>query len=281
MKIRSMTALDLPAALRLKDIAGWNQTADDWKRFMRASPQGCFVAEVDGEIRGTVTTISFEHRFAWVGMVLVDPEYRGRGMGTRLLETAINYLDGAAISCIKLDATPQGKPLYEKFGFVSEYEIERWILKRTGQKRGDVLSTPCSAQLPPSLLEADREIFGADRGVLLQSLHEDAPDFTQITSKDQHLPVYALGRRGSFADHMGPWTASDEESAGVLLEQFLARSQRETVIVDSPKANGMSLDLLKSSGFIVARPLTRMYRGVNQYPGRPQSVFAIMGPEFG
>ncbi|HMC73739.1 MAG TPA: GNAT family N-acetyltransferase, partial [Terriglobales bacterium] len=116
MKIRNMTALDLPAALRLKEIAGWNQTADDWKRFMKASPEGCFVAELDGEVRGTVTTICFEHRFAWVGMVLVDPEYRGEGMGTRLLEMAINYLDSVRIPCIKLDATPQGKPLYEKLG---------------------------------------------------------------------------------------------------------------------------------------------------------------------
>jgi ribosomal protein S18 acetylase RimI-like enzyme len=281
MKIRNMTALDLPAALRLKEIAGWNQTADDWKRFMKASPEGCFVAEVDGEVRGTVTTISFEHRFAWVGMVLVDPEYRGEGMGTRLLEMAINYLDSARIPCIKLDATPQGKPLYEKLGFVSEYEVERWILKRTAQEQADVLSTPTSAHLPSSLLEADREVFGADRRGLLKSLHQDAPAFTQIASKDQHHPAYALGRRGSFADHMGPWIATHEDSARVLLEQFLARSQRETVIVDCPKANGMPLELLKSLGFIVSRPLTRMYRGLNRNPGRPQSVCAIMGPEFG
>lgn len=281
MKIRNMTALDLPAALRLKEIAGWNQTADDWKRFMEASPQGCFVAEVDDEVRGTVATISFEHRFAWVGMVLVDPEYRGRGMGTRLLEMAINYLDGAAVPCIKLDATPQGKLLYEKLGFVSEYEIERWILKRAAQNRADVLSRPSSAQLPASLLERDGEVFGADRRVLLESLHHDAPDFTQISSKDQHLQAYALGRRGSFADHMGPWITTDEHSARALLEQFLARSQRETVIVDCPKDNGVPRELLKSSGFIVSRPLTRMYRGRNQHPGRPQSVCAIMGPEFG
>ena len=31
---------------------------------------------------------------------------------------------------MKLDATPQGRVLYEKLGFVSEYDIERWMLKR-------------------------------------------------------------------------------------------------------------------------------------------------------
>jgi len=43
----------------------------------------------------------------------------------------------------------------------------------------------------------------------------------------------------------------------------------------------MPLELLKSFGFVVSRPLTRMYRGLNRSPGRPQSVCAIMGPEFG
>jgi N-acetylglutamate synthase-like GNAT family acetyltransferase len=77
-----MTKLDLPAGVRLNQIAGWNQTASDWERFLEVSPEGCFVAELNGQVCGTVTTISFQSRFAWIGMVLVDPQCRGRGMGT-------------------------------------------------------------------------------------------------------------------------------------------------------------------------------------------------------
>jgi len=53
----------------------------------------------------------------------VDPEYRSKGIGTRLLERAIAYLDKREIKSIKLDATPQGKPLYEKMGFVSDMRL--------------------------------------------------------------------------------------------------------------------------------------------------------------
>ena len=74
MRIRTMTKEDIPAGMRLKESAGWNQTAADWSRFLEASPEGCFVAEIDGRVCGTAATISFEKRFAWVGMVLVDPE---------------------------------------------------------------------------------------------------------------------------------------------------------------------------------------------------------------
>src|SRR5271167_324624 len=129
-EIRTMTPADIPAGMRLKDAAGWNQTKEDWARFLEANPEGCFVTEWNGEVTGTVTTITYENRFAWIGMVLVHPELRGRGIGTALLARAIDYLDAQGIPCAKLDATPQGKLLYERLGFQVEYHLERHILTR-------------------------------------------------------------------------------------------------------------------------------------------------------
>lgn len=72
---------------------------------------------------GTSTSIVYEGRFAWIGMVIVDSRYRGQGIGTALLQRTVRCLDSRRVLCIKLDATPQGKPVYEKFGFASEYDI--------------------------------------------------------------------------------------------------------------------------------------------------------------
>jgi len=261
-----------------------NQTVADWKRFLEASPEGCFVAEEDGQVRGTATTISFERRFAWVGMVLVEPEYRSRGIGTRLLERAIEHLDELKVPAIKLDATPQGKPLYEKLEFVSEYEIERWTLRRSADETKGCGSDECET-LAPELLEpiceADQEVFGADRSYLLRSLHGDAPEFTAGILKAGQIEGYGFGRRGSFADHLGPWMARDASTASTLLEAFLKHSSREFVVVDYLKSNSIGADLLRSFGFSYSRSLTRMYRGSNDHPGRSELLCAILGPEFG
>ena len=285
MRLRIMKMADIPAGMRLKEIAGWNQSAEDWKRFLEASPEGCFAAEEDGRVCGTATTISFENRFAWVGMVLVDPEYRSRGIGTRLLERAIEHLDDLKIPAIKLDATPQGKPLYEKLGFVSEYEIERWTLKRSASQAAKASGPGTRDLLSPELLEsickADQEIFGADRSFLLESLHEDAPDFTAGIWNAGVIEGYAFGRRGSFADQLGPWMARDVSTARRLLEAFLAHSTREIQVVDYLKANSIAGGPLKSFGFSCSRSLTRMYRGSNEHPGRSELLCAILGPEFG
>jgi len=277
MQLRLMTTKDIPDAMRLKDIAGWNQTAGDWKRFLSADSEGCFVAEYDGRVVGTSATIVYEDRFAWIGMLIVDPLHRGKGLGTALLERAIQYLDSRRIPCMKLDATPQGKPLYEKLGFQSEYTVERWMLKRQREKK-TVREAPVKIR---DILQLDREIFGADRSELLLSLTEEAPDFTLADAKEVDVAGYAFGRQGSLADHLGPWIARNKDVAAMLLDEFLRLSQRDLVFVDCMTGNPWAVPLVKARGFEVRRPLTRMFRGTNEYAGQPDLVCAIMGPEFG
>jgi GNAT superfamily N-acetyltransferase len=281
MQIRVMAQQDIPGGVRLNTVIGWNQTAADWERFLTASPNGCFVMEDADKIVGTSATISYENKFAWIGMVLVDPDYRNRGIGTTLLQRAVEYLDGAGIPTLKLDATPAGKPLYEKMGFVTEYEIDRWVLKRS------VIEEPILAHertAPDVLLKAldfDRQAFGADRSKLLHSYNDQAPDLTLVAQTDGQLAGYAFGRRGLFADHMGAWMASDDDTARTLLSKFLQRSSRDTIIVDALKSSRIAGELLRENKFSPARLLTRMCRGPNSHPGKPESLCAILGPEFG
>ena len=175
---------------------------------------------------------------------------------------------------MKLDATPLGKPLYAKLGFVDEYEIELWILKRPPAVSRTARST-CPRLVPVQLeqiFQFDSELFGADRSFLLRSLHDQNPEFAVAVYENGLPQGYAFGRRGLFADHLGPWK---------LLQVFLAQSLRETLIVDCLKSNPVSVELLRACGFVPSRPLTRMVRGPNDYPGRPDSLCAILGPEFG
>lgn len=272
-----MTGTDIPEAVRLKEIARWNQTAVDWERLLSASPEGCFVAEHDGRVIGTSTTIVYENRFAWIGMLLVEPQYRGNGIGIALLERAIGYLDSRKIGSMKLDATPQGKILYRKLGFVSEYEVERWMLKRRPDGKA-VKQAPVAID---DVLRLDREIFGADRSGLLRSISDQAPDFTLIARQEDDVTGYLFGRRGSLADHLGPWMAKSEDAAATLLDEFLRRSDRELLFVDCMVENPWALPLVQARGFEFSRPLTRMFRGRNEYPGQPELLCAILGPEFG
>jgi GNAT superfamily N-acetyltransferase len=276
-RLRTMTFEDIPEAMRLKDAAGWNQTTTDWARFLSASPEGCFVAEHHGDVIGTSATIIYEGRLAWIGMVIVDKQYRGQGIGIALLERAIRFLDSQRVPTMKLDATPQGKPLYEKFGFVSEYDIERWMLNRTVKEHA-MENGPISIE---DILLIDQEIFGASRSGLLRSLAQEAPHLTLADQQEGKITGYSFGRLGSRADHMGPWVARNEDVAERLLNSFLLRSSREFIFVDCLRLNPWAVPLVKARGFELSRPLTRMFRGTNGYAGQVELHCASLGPEFG
>src|SRR6266853_1058801 len=103
--VRLLRAADIPQAMRLKQAAGWNQIEEDWLRLLELEPEGCFGIERDGRLVATTTAIFYGRELAWIGMVLTDPEFRGRGLASQLMRRALEFLDGRAIECVKLDAT--------------------------------------------------------------------------------------------------------------------------------------------------------------------------------
>src|SRR3954467_8790642 len=123
---RPLMKADIPRAHELRRLANWNQSQQDWAGYLEFEPKGCFAAEVDGLVVGTATTITYGKSFGWIGMVLVDPDYRRGGVGTALLLRAIEFLKSRGVESIKLDATPMGRPVYLPLGFRDEYELARY-----------------------------------------------------------------------------------------------------------------------------------------------------------
>ena len=146
--LRLLVREDLPFADSLRALAGWNQTRADWERFLAAEPEGCFLAEWNGTPAGTATTIVYGQDLAWIGMVLVHPDYRRRGIGRVLLERCIEHLRVRGVRCIKLDATPLGKKVYDDLGFHDEWTLTRW-------ERATVRETCLE---PPSSIRSCREV---------------------------------------------------------------------------------------------------------------------------
>ena len=83
--LRHMQLGDIGGAMKLSNAEGWNQTEKDWK-FLIENPQNfCMLAESSKKIIGTTTAINYSNQVAWIGMVLVDKEYRGRGVSNSIL----------------------------------------------------------------------------------------------------------------------------------------------------------------------------------------------------
>jgi GNAT superfamily N-acetyltransferase len=275
--IRLMQPDDIEGAMRLKTVANWNQTSLDWERLLRLEPNGCFIDEREGTVVGTTTALRHGTDLSWIGMVLVLPAFRRKGIARGLVQHAMTWLRDRGHCVTGLDATEMGRPLYEQLGFRDEDLIERWERApvQTAANAG-----PCaSTQLHDSLLALDRMACGYDRSALIHDLASDAS-----VECVQRASGFAFGRPGSTAWHMGPCVAGLDSDAESLLVDLLAPHAGERVFWDLVPSSSPARRLARRLEFRPARRLTRMLRnegGSEIRPSRPAQIYATAGFEFG
>jgi ribosomal protein S18 acetylase RimI-like enzyme len=277
--IRTMRRADIPAGLRLCRASGWNQTERDWQHFLTAAPDGALVAVEDERVIGSVATLPYGP-FAWISMVLVDPDARRRGLGTLLLERGLALIPKDVTA--RLDATPAGQVLYRPLGFTDEYALARWFVDAN---RRSVLrptnARPIARRDWSAILETDASVFGASREKLLQGLAVDAPEYAWVVQQESRLHGYVFGRHGFLRDHIGPLIAESAAVAEHLLDACLSVTPARAVFLDAPDEQDSWRTALVERGFAIERPFLRMYRGQLTAPGQPSRIYAITGPEFG
>ena len=278
-----MTANDLPFAHALRGDVGWNQTLEDWMRSLEGEPEGCFVAEWDGTPVGTATTTTYRTELGWIGMALVHPDYRRRGIARKLLDTCIGHLQNRGVRCIKLDATPQGRPVYLGLGFKDEWPLNRWEGRISRPAPASVTLTVRAWQESDTGRTAacDLAAFGVSRQRLLRALVLQSRRGVVFENPSGRIAGFGLLRDGSRALYLGPIVAETPEIGTGLLDALVAQSQGELLFWDIPEGNAAAVSWAVQHGFSFQRTLTRMYLGQNLAPGNPQQQFGLAGPELG
>ena len=287
IEIRPLTSRDIDGALTLSSTAGWNQQVADWRMLLQIAPAGCFAAVHESRIVGTAIGIDYG-AFGWIAMMLVEPAYRNQGLGAQLLESAMNAIPPG--HPIRLDATPLGRPLYQRYGFVDERMLTRFVREpgpecapapEIGRPRRNV--TPADLR---KIQERDVAVFGANRRTLLDWALGTAPGYAHVI-EEEHGYAYCFGRHGRLFAQVGPVVAADERAAVALAAASLAAIRTRAVVDAFEDEPGAFTEWLRSSGFERQRPLYRMCRPsgtpTHARPAPPADSareLAIFGPEF-
>lgn len=108
----------------------------DWKQRkmphinddVEANPDGVFVAEIDGETAGYITThVNHQTKIGGIPNLSVHPTFQQRGLGRQLIDAALAYLKTEGMLYARIETLAQnqiGTAFYPKMGFV---EIARQV----------------------------------------------------------------------------------------------------------------------------------------------------------
>jgi GNAT superfamily N-acetyltransferase len=252
----------LEPAQHLSAAVAWPHRIEDWA-FALALGQG-LVALEDGKVVGTIAWWPFGASHATLGMIIVDPQRQGRGLGRLLIEAALAELGSRSVL---LNATAEGMQLYGKMGFRATGTIR--------QHQGVPRPAPPAVRTGPWMLRPmrsgdlaavvamDGRASGLSRAHLIDAL--SAAGTALVLEAENGLAGFAFCRRFGRGQVIGPVVAPNADAAKTLIATWIAQNGGAFQRLDSPDSLGLS-DWLSEGGLPCRDEVITMVRGTPPHP---------------
>ena len=253
-----MTENEFQTAVDWAAAEGWNPGLHDAALFFAADPQGFLAGFLDGQLIATISAVRYGQRFGFIGFYIVKPEFRGRGYGWILWQTAMERLAGCNVG---LDGVLAQQDNYKKSGFQLAYRNIRYqaqLAARIG-KNSNVADL---AQLPfETVLAYDSRCFFTPRPEFLRPWIVQPAGRALACVSDGQLQGYGVIRQCRSGCKVGPLFADDPAIADRLFTALAAYAENQPVFLDVPEPNSAAVALAEQYKMQPVFQTARMYTG--------------------
>ena len=266
-----MTTEDLQTFLGWAREEGWNPGSDDAAAFLAADPQGFFVGEVDNALVAAVSAVNHSDAFAFLGLYLCHPAFRGQGYGYALWQHALAHAEDRVVG---LDGIPDQQDNYRKSGFA--------LMDQTWRYEGEISGAPDPYIKPATqddtgwVVDLDANATGYEKPEFLAAWLTQAPSRRTLVLPNRR--GFATYRRCDVGYKVGPLVTSNVEDAAALL-RHIAADVKDRLMIDVPESCTTLTDFCKAQGMAPSFNTARMYRGPAPLPG--STCYAVATLELG
>lgn len=174
----------------------------------------------------------------WVGYLGTAPNWRREGVGTKILRFLMNDARTRGYRTIELFATPMGRPIYDREGFLpTNLASLYYVTSRKSNPPPDVYSV---GELPRWAVQLDKQAYGGDRSALFQYITAEGGS------------IYLVDNQGfCFVDKdgsAGPMVAKNQVTALKLSQKIVSAGGAKFLLpsyVPDQLANSLSLEPIK------------------------------------
>ena len=254
---------------------GWNPGIHDATAFHAADPDGFLLGSIDGEPVSSISVVRYGDDFAFLGLYIVRPAWRGRGHGLATWRKGMPLAYGRTIG---LDGVPEHQSEYAKSGFV----LVRRNIRYGGVGGGDAPGglTPVANLGRAALLDYDAGVFPVRRERFLDAWLAQPGTFGMAAVRDGRLAGYGVARTCRIGVKIGPLFADDEASAEAIFGGLSARVGDQPLFLDVPESNEAARRLAERHGMTPVFETARMYAGA--IPREPvERIYGVTTFELG
>ncbi|MGG0182321.1 GNAT family N-acetyltransferase [Bacillus tropicus] len=234
------------------------------------------------ELIASAAIILYEEKLASIGMVIVHPDYKGRGIGKAITNSCIKSV--SAHTPIMLIATDEGKPLYEKLGFravsyVSKYICNSYDANDYCVRNEDYMMNYKEGDLE-KIIKIDGYAFGTNRKEFLKKRIMQSEQCIVVKDKEQSVLGYGLSIQTPENKIIGPIVAKNDEMAMRIVHD-LARGHHGKLRIDVSEGKKDFMKELQIIGFQKVNTPPIMMKNSDQLLKRNNELYSIAAQIFG
>ncbi len=285
INIRTMTKEDLGMVMKWATREGWRPGTYEVESLHAADPQGYRLLEVNGQPVASLACVRHSPTFAFLGLYMVHPKYRGLGYGKLLWDVSMGTLKDC--STIGLNALKNQVANYEKSDFKSATLNTRWFghfNHKEGEKQPPILlEKPIELVKNVSLtniIDYDTSIFSTPRQAFLSKWLKMPESHVLAAIDSGRLVGYGVVSKTTAGYKIAPLFADSPAIAKQLLSSLTKNISKKNIVhIDIPD-NAFSSTMVKHFGLKKDFETLRMYRGTSPQMDE-QKIFGLTSLEIG
>ena len=233
---------------------------------------------LDDEPVASISAVRYGDNFGFIGFYIVKNSLRGNGLGAKLADAALHYLEGRNIG---LDGVLDQQEYYQRHGFTIAHRNIRFACSGGGEKP-DNFSFSSLANIPfEKITDYDAQHFFTRRDNFLNSWIKAEGHYGLALIQQQQIRAYGVIRPCIEGYKIGPLFAENGHLAEALFLALKSHTpENDSVYLDIPELNKNGLELAEKYEMQQVFETARMYNLFD--PKLPlEKIFGISSFELG